>query len=81
MSPVDPSSPFSDANLRRAAQAEANRPANQIEAGVIYDETNGLTAEVEGEKALGHGWYLSGDATYSQRLKFAGQVLFGWKGK
>lgn len=82
MMPPKSPNPFSDQAIAQAEQAVTEIPSNQVNAGMTYTTQNGLEAEVEGEKDLGsHGWFLAGDATFSQRAKFAATVLVGWKAK
>lgn len=79
--PPDPSSPFSDANLAKAVAPVAEQATNKIKAGVVYDQANGLTGEIEGRKDWRNGIFISGDLTYSQRAKLGAKLLLGWTGK
>ncbi len=79
---LDPNDPFSQSAIKSAVQTELNTlPDNQVQAGVVDDATNGLTAEVEGNKTWSNGIFLKGDLTYSQRAKLGAALLFGWKPK
>jgi hypothetical protein len=80
--PLDPLDPFSESVIANAVKTELNTlPDNQVQAGVVYDATNGPTAEVEGSKAWNDGLFIKGEATYSQRAKWGAALLFGWKPK
>lgn len=74
--------PFSQSVLANAVKQELNTlPDNQVQAGIVYDPTNGPTAEVEGNKSWSNGLFIKGDVSYSQRAKWGAALLLGWKPK
>lgn len=82
MTTLDPNDPFTQSAIANAVKTTLNTlPDNQVQAGLVDDATNGLTAEVEGNKSWSNGLFIKGEASYSQRAKWGAALLFGWKPK
>lgn len=77
-----PDDPFSETAIAQAEVPVENLPDNQVQVGITDTQTDGLGVEAEGKKELGtSGWYIAGDATFTQRLGLGVAAILGWKSK
>lgn len=75
-----PNDIFSDEALKSAVKKLPDLPPEQVNVGVVAKDGD-IGVEVEGNKQLGNGFFVEGDASWWKTKGYQVAGWFGWKGK
>lgn len=76
---IDPDDPFSDSALAAAVKKLPDLPAAQVTLGAVA-QNGDVGIELEGNKQLGKGWFVEGDASWWRKAGYTVAAMIGWKG-